>query len=232
MPVIVKRNRKKPVVSLSMQSVWKERESRRINEPDSSAFFPWIDSDGNELNAESAFSAGYAAEGDDNGDVFFYLPKEKNGFTVYSVDRATMVCTEASSPHQFQQMEDAQEIARILASRSIIFSTVREAAARGKGRNAASIILYSRNSQRTDSLIDYRNKMRQRQMPLRVTSQWEWFVRMIEENKLTAGALKAAMEYAEDIENTRADPNAASDFNAEDARIAFIDSQRRAEDSE
>lgn len=213
---IDRRTQRVTVTSLSVLDRLARKKQMDRDEPDA-ATPQWQDADGAPIDENTQFSPMIAdASAQEIG--YFYLPREKGGFTIYS-DGACFL-TQVSLPHQFKDAEDAAEVCRLLAQNVLSYSLVIEAGQKGKGRNAAALQLYKRNAVRTSSIVDYRNKMRRRQVPLKPAARWDFFMRMIEDNNLTAGELAEAAAYAADIEATRAGD--ASEYNAEESRGRFL----------
>ena len=161
----------------------------------------WQNADGDQITDNSLCSDVYVTADGTAG--FFYSAREKGGHSIYQVLYATFVVFIVSAPKQFADPADAQEVCIMLARGKTDATALQESAAKGKGRNAAAVVLYMRNRTRSDSLVNYRKTMRDRQIPLKKEKQWEKFAKLIDDGELTADALQQAVYYARDVEAAR-----------------------------
>lgn len=161
----------------------------------------WRDIDGKEITSDTLGSDAFISA--DGADAYFFLPDEKEGWTIYHVNMRTFRSFVASQPHQIIVPGDAELVCLQLAKRKTTAELVREAGRKGKGASAAGVILFTRNKSRSDSLVDYRKKMRQRQFPLKKEKQWEFIVKLGEEEQITSDALQQAVFLLRDMEAAR-----------------------------
>jgi len=183
---------------------------------------PWIDAEGREITPQSLGSAVYAAREHADMDGYFYLTDEKNGFTIFHVALVRFEMRPVTARCQFKDERDAAEIARLFALQVVDADLVADAEARDKGYNAAAIQLHKRNKSRAGSIQEYREKMKARQIPLKLAEQWDFFVRMIEDGQLTAKALNMVLAYAEDTDRIK-NGEAGEAFDANEERRVYME---------
>lgn len=182
----------------------------------------WLDVTGETINDDRIASDVFVTS--DHKDGFFYMRDEPEGKTIYHVNLETFRVSLASEPKQFLLPQDHDAICEQLAHRRTTPEYVKESYIKGKGHSAANVILFTRNKARSESLAGYRKKMRERQVPLKVDKQWEFFTTMVEDGQLTAAALEQVVFLARDVEAARSgsEPNIPDGWTAETGRAGYI----------
>ncbi len=181
------------------RSVYDKRCIDDMREEDQSPV--WRTADGKAIDSDIIGSDVFVS--DDGACGFFYLPHETDGWTIYRASLMNFRCTLASEPHQFKLVRDPEQVCILLARKRSSDVLVKEAGKKGKGDSYGDVVLFTRNKSRSESLVDYRKKMRDRQIPLKRAKQWEFFVDFITDNCITADALQQLVYVARDIESAR-----------------------------
>jgi len=153
----------------------------------------WITNDENPgLDAQVNRARGRAA---------FPWSADGNKWECYVVDLETLTMVPGTAREQFTSMRDANLIAKKLAQDVMDYSFIIKAFMLGKGHNAAELIAYKRNQDRSGALVAYRKKMQNRQVPLKPRKQWSFWVKMIESGEYTAAALQELLNYAKSLDS-------------------------------
>lgn len=223
-----------PVTSLSfpkllqMQRTY-DTEMRTLHDGDERDISPeWKTVDGAPLDSTAVCSEVYLDEKAKH--AYFYCKTEKGGYTLYRVqferpyDPGAYEIEPVSGAHQFKDEADAEECLKELAWGRFDRSLILNAHNKNKGRNCAAITLFKRNQSRSESLVEYRKKMRERQIPMKREKQWDFFVEFIESGKITTDALFQLAYYAADIDaaKTGKPSEAPKGYNATESKREFI----------
>lgn len=182
----------------------------------------WADGRGGEVTSDSSGSE--VSISSDGKDAYFYLTSERGGTTLYHVDMGSFALSLASRIGQILVPGDPELICDALAKGKTKVQFVRDSGTKGKGASYAAVVLYTRNRSRSDSLVDYRIKMRARQLPLKKEKQWQFFAELIEKELITSEALEQVAFLARDIEAARQGTTAAlpDGWTVEKAKREFI----------
>ena len=182
----------------------------------------WRSADETPIDSDTILSDVYLTKDGSKG--FFYSPVEEGGFTIYVVNMATFSLNFASERKQFPVAADLHDVCEIYANERISVEHARDAGRKGKGFSSSGLILYARNRSRSDSLVDYRKKMRDRQLPLKVDKQWQYFLDMAEAGLITAEAMRQVDYLTAEIEAARnGEPSPAPEgWSFEEARKIYI----------
>lgn len=181
-----------------------------------------------EIDDENPGSLCYLMPGGTYG--AFYYCDDGAKFTVFAVTMNSMDAFPITAEGQFSTVEDCRKVIFEFLLERLTPDFIRRAHEKGKGYNAAEIILYRRNQARSTDLHAYREKMRKRQMPLKPLAQWEFFADMIERGHLVTEQLRELLALSlsfdeaagKPMDDGRADKFDAAAFHVGTARARFL----------
>lgn len=112
----------------------------------------------------------------------------------------TMAMVIVGEVGQFMRQKDAEEIAKEVAGARMDTDLLSRAHNAGKGEVAGEVKYYKRNQGRAASITKYRERMKQRVIPLKGEAAWAMLVGLIDDGEFNAPMLQLLVDYAKDKE--------------------------------